>query len=82
MLTILAKMAKILPSRCFPTMITPIHDDKTIDFARVKILTEWYIQVGLSSLDSGLLCILGLVQKSCSDSWWCRLDAQACLPTA
>jgi 4-hydroxy-tetrahydrodipicolinate synthase len=48
MLTILAKMAKILPSGCFPTMITPMHDDKSIDFARVKILTEWYIQVGLT----------------------------------
>ena len=27
----------------FPTMITPYHDDNTVDYEAVKNITNWYI---------------------------------------
>eukprot|EP00043_Microstomoeca_roanoka_P010331 m.98162 g.98162 ORF g.98162 m.98162 type:complete len:318 (+) comp14859_c0_seq3:58-1011(+) len=38
------------PDGCFPTMITPMHDDGSIDYRRLDAITEWYIQSGCTGL--------------------------------
>ena len=34
----------------FPTMITPYHDDNTIDYEAVKNITNWYIEQGCTGI--------------------------------
>lgn len=34
----------------FPTMITPYHDDNTVDYEAVKNITEWYIKEGCTGI--------------------------------
>lgn len=34
----------------FPTMITPYHDDNTVDYEAVKNITNWYIENGCTGI--------------------------------
>ena len=34
----------------FPTMITPYHDDNTVDYEAVKAITNWYIEQGCKGI--------------------------------
>lgn len=34
----------------FPTMITPYHDDNTVDYEAVKNITNWYIKMGCTGI--------------------------------
>ena len=34
----------------FPTMITPYHDDNTVDYDAVRKMTEWYIKEGCTGI--------------------------------
>lgn len=34
----------------FPTMITPYHDDNTVDYDAVRKITEWYIKEGCTGI--------------------------------
>lgn len=34
----------------FPTMITPYHDDNTVDYEAVKNITKWYIDEGCTGI--------------------------------
>ena len=34
----------------FPTMITPYHDDNTVDYEAVKNITKWYIEQGCKGI--------------------------------
>lgn len=34
----------------FPTMITPYHDDNTVDYDAVKNITNWYIEQGCTGI--------------------------------
>ncbi len=34
----------------FPTMITPFHDDNTVDYEAVKNITNWYIEQGCTGI--------------------------------
>ncbi len=34
----------------FPTMITPYHDDNTVDYEAVKNITNWYIEQGCTGI--------------------------------
>ena len=34
----------------FPTMITPYHDDNTVDYDAVKSITNWYIEQGCKGI--------------------------------
>lgn len=42
----------VLPDGVFPTMITPMNEDKSIDWAGVDMLTEWYIRSGVAGIFS------------------------------
>eukprot|EP01147_Barroeca_monosierra_P009518 gene9518-1752_t len=44
-----------LPDGCFPTVITPMKEDGTIDYCRLKALTEWYIRSGCTGLFANCL---------------------------
>lgn len=43
-------MNKILPNGIWPTMITPFHEDGSIDFDSLKNLVDWYINKGVNGL--------------------------------
>ena len=43
-------MSMLLPDGIWPTMITPFHDDGTIDFPSLKRLVDWYIDQGVDGL--------------------------------
>eukprot|EP00049_Salpingoeca_infusionum_P002445 m.57041 g.57041 ORF g.57041 m.57041 type:complete len:325 (+) comp11584_c1_seq4:39-1013(+) len=43
------------PRGCFPTMITPMNGDKSINYPAVKALTEWYIEAGCTGLFANCL---------------------------
>ena len=34
----------------YPTMITPYHDDNTVDYEAVKNITNWYIDNGCTGI--------------------------------
>lgn len=39
-----------LPSGVWPVMLTPLHDDREIDWKGLDALTEWYLQAGVAGL--------------------------------
>lgn len=51
----------------FPTMITPFHDDNTVDYEAVENITRWYIEQGCSGIfavcQSSEMIYLSLAEK-------------------
>lgn len=41
---------KDINKEIFPTMITPYHDDNTVDYEAVKNITNWYIENGCTGI--------------------------------
>src|SRR4051812_16689762 len=39
-----------LPQGVWPVMLTPFHNDRTIDWDALDALTEWYLQAGVAGI--------------------------------
>ena len=43
-------MAFSIAPGIWPVMITPYHDDKTIDFKAIELLSNWYVEKGCTGI--------------------------------
>ena len=43
-----------IPDGVWPTMVTPFHDDLSIDYEALDAMIEWYLEAGVHGLGVAL----------------------------